>query len=233
MPYEGRGKYVARHVREGDEITLRLEPDNPRDPDAVACYHGRQHIGYIPSRSGWVGRSIKEGDTHLVTVTGFDANEEGELSCVEIEIAILSDGNPRPERPVIKSMVSEIGNELRILAMVAAADGRMQAPEKELIERYAEIRSSEVGLQPEEGKAAHALRWTRRKIPSSFDAARIIGGLSVERPEALRTLWEVIEIVAGMDGKMQAAEEEIVVKLRGLIEHGERIANQRAVNENE
>lgn len=227
MPYEGRGKYVEWNVREGDEVTLRLEPDNPHDSNAVACFHGRHHIGYIPSRKDWVRRPIDEGDTHRVTVTGFDTNEKGELSCVEIEIEILSDGNPRVERPVVRSIVSEIGNELRILAMVAAADGRIQAPERDLIEKFAKIRAREVGLEPDEGEAAHALRWARRKIPSSLDAAQIIGGLSVERPDALQALWEVVEIVGEMDGKMKQAERDIVLKLRELIEYGQRINSNR------
>lgn len=209
----------------GDEITLRLEPDNPHDPDAVACFHGRQHVGYIPSRKDWVGRSIKEGDTHQVTVTGFDTNDEGELSCVEIEIAIVQDGNPRQERPVVRSIVSEIGPELRILCMVAAADGRIQAQEREIIERFSEIRARDLGLEPDEGEAAHALRWARRKVPSEFDAARIIGALSVDRPDALPALWEMIEIVAGMDSNIKVSERETIQKLRDLIDHGQRIHN--------
>lgn len=32
----------------GDEVSLRAEPDNPHDSNAVACYAGGQHIGYVP-----------------------------------------------------------------------------------------------------------------------------------------------------------------------------------------
>jgi tellurite resistance protein len=217
LPYEGRAEYVRRNVREGSEVTLHLEPDNPHDSDAVACFHGRQCIGYIPSEKSWVRRSIREGDTHRITVTGFDTNDDGELSCVEIDVTVLTEGNPRAEFTPVRSIVSEIGDELRILAMVATADGRIQAPERELIEKFAEIRAVEVGLTPGEGEAAHALRWARRKIPTKVDAGRIIGAFSVDRPKSLEILWEVIEIVAEMDGALKSSENAAVSHLRELI----------------
>jgi hypothetical protein len=42
---------ALRLIRKGDAIELRAEPDNQHDPNAVACYAGDCHIGYVPPGS--------------------------------------------------------------------------------------------------------------------------------------------------------------------------------------
>src|SRR5690349_24388635 len=137
MPLEGRAAYVKQHVREGDEITLQ------READKVACFHGGQCIGHIPPGRQWVDRSLAFDDRHQVRVTGFDMMDTGELAAVEIEVTILNEDRPDPD-PRAKSIISEIGDELRLLAMVAAADGRVEPSEKALLERFADGRAREM-----------------------------------------------------------------------------------------
>lgn len=38
-------------LRRGDTVRLVREPDNRADPDAVAVYSGRHHLGYVPRRA--------------------------------------------------------------------------------------------------------------------------------------------------------------------------------------
>jgi len=102
LRYEGRAAYVRRKVREGDDLTICLEPDNPKDSNAVAVFHRKQKIGYIPARKTWVARSLNEGDNHNVEVTGLVENEDGELVAVDIQITILKDGKRRVAPEQIK-----------------------------------------------------------------------------------------------------------------------------------
>jgi hypothetical protein len=220
MPDEIGGAYVKRHLHEGDEITLQ------RQPDTVACFHGGQCIGYIPRQLHWVGRSIDDGDRHRVTVTGFDTNDAGELASIEIEISVLSEGQAHAEPPVIRSIISEIGDELRILAMIGTVDGTFARPETAFLEKFAELRGIEMGVSPDEGEAAHAVRWARRHACSSLDAAEIIGRLARERPPALQVMWDMCEIMAEIDGEVKEAERQAVIGLRGLLEHGMRLAKE-------
>src|SRR5918992_1184481 len=67
---QDRGRYAAQYVALGDRLELVCEPDNPHDADAVAVLHTGFHLGYIPERHDWVCRSITDGDTHRVIVTG-------------------------------------------------------------------------------------------------------------------------------------------------------------------
>src|SRR6266542_93398 len=172
MPLAEGTTYAKRHLHEGDEITFQCQSDR------ISCFHDGHCIGFIPRHRQWVSRSIDDGDRHKVTVTGFDTNDAGELTAIEIEIAVLSEGQSRPEPPVIRSILSEIGDELRILAMVGAVDGIFARSERAFLEKFAELRGIEKGVEPEEGEAAHAVRWARRNACSSLDAAEIIGRLA-------------------------------------------------------
>lgn len=225
MPKEA-ATYLKRHLREGDEITLQRLPDSSDDRHTVACFHGGQCIGYIPSHRHWVSRSIDEGDRHKVTVTGFDTNDAGELTSIEIGIEVLSQGQAGAEPPAIRSIISEIGDELRILALVGTVDGTFARAERAFLEKFAELRGTEMGAVPEEGEAAHAVRWARRNACSSLDAAEIIGRLARERPEALQVLWDMCEIMAEIDGEVKETERQAVIGLRGLLEHGMRLAKE-------
>jgi tellurite resistance protein len=220
MPLVEGASYAKRHLHEGDEITLQ------RQSDRISCFHDGHCIGYIPRHREWVSRSIDDGDRHRVTVTGFDTNDAGELAAIEIDIAVLSEGQPQPEPPVIRSILSEIGDELRILAMVGAADGTFGRPERAFLEKFAELRGIEKGVELEEGEAAHAVRWARRKACSSLDAAEIIGRSAREGPETLQVMWDMCEIMAEIDGEVKEAERRTVIGLRGLLEHGMRLAKQ-------
>ena len=220
MPDGIGATYAKRHLREGDEITFQ------RQSDRISCFHDGHCVGFIPRHRQWVSRSIDDGDRHKVTVTGFDMNDAGDLAAIEIEIAVLSEGRPRPESPVVRSILSEIGDELRILAMVGAADGTFARPERAFLEKFAELRGIEKGVEPEEGEVAHAVRWARRNACSSLDAAEIIGRLARERPDALQTMWDMCEIMAEIDGEVKEAERQAVIGLRGLLEHGMRLAKE-------
>src|SRR4029079_6525173 len=229
MPDEGGSAYVKQHIREGDEITLRRQAKIWGGPDAVACFHGGHRIGHIPQGRKWVARSLAQGDAHHVSVTGLDTTDAGELGAVEIEITILNEERLDPGRhpdPLAKSIISEIGDELRLLAMVAAADGRVAPSEKALLERFADARAREMGIEPEEGEAAHAVRWARRKAADSLDAAQIIGRLATDRPSALPIILEGCELMAEIDGSIGQQERQIVTMLRNLLQHGLKMAKE-------
>jgi hypothetical protein len=212
MPHEDCAVYMKQHVREGDEITLR------RQADLVACFHGGRCIGHVPRERQWVEGSLAQDDRYQARVTGFDTTETGEVTAIEIEITILNEERPDPD-PLARSIVSEIGDELRLLAMVATADGRVASSEKALLERFADARAREMGIDPEEGEVAHAVRWARRKVADSLDAAQIVGRLAIDRPSALPVILEECELMAEIDGSIGQQEKQIVTMLRNLLQH--------------
>jgi len=43
--------FVRANVTYGDKLTLKPEPTNEFDPNAIGVYKGEHHIGYVPR--GW------------------------------------------------------------------------------------------------------------------------------------------------------------------------------------
>ncbi|QIG48075.1 TerB family tellurite resistance protein [Nordella sp. HKS 07] len=205
---------AARSVREGDRLTLARRP---QDEDIVACIHDGQRIGHIPPGRIWVARLLTEGAHHEVTVTGFDTDPAGALAHIEIAISIIGDG---PERSVIRSVISEIGDELRILAMIGATDGRLEPAERGVMEQFASVRAAELGLETDPGEVAHAVRWARRHVPNVLDVAGIVKRLTKERPQALPLIWEACMLVAEIDGRIAPEERQSMTTLHALLEQG-------------
>jgi tellurite resistance protein len=219
LPPSRHAVYVKQQIVEGDEITLRWESDHSESGRAVACFHGGQCIGFIPEGYPWVGRLLAKGDSHRIRVTGFDNNDQGEFIGVEIEIAILNEDESSMDADA-KCIISEIGDELRILAMVAAADGNVAAPERALLQDYAQLRARETGINPRAGEVQHAVRWAKRRAADSLDAAQIIGRLAQDRPSVLRTILDECELMAEIDGEVGQEERQIVTMLRNLLNQG-------------
>lgn len=214
---------VAQKLRDGDSLTLALASGSD---GTVVCLHRGLRIGQIPAGRNWIARSLADGERHEVLVTGFDTDSSGKLAQIEIAVAIL--GDERPDRPAIRSVISEIGDELRVLAMVGAADGRLEPAERSVIEQYAAARTADLGLTPDEGEVAHAVRWARRHMPDVLDAATIVKKLKKARPEALPIVWEACCIVAEADGRIDIGERESMSTLRALLEEGMSAAKRRS-----
>lgn len=67
---------LARHLRVGTQLTLRLDPDNPADQDAVLVYRAddpTQDLGYLYSYTARsVARKMRCGASFSAEVAGID-----------------------------------------------------------------------------------------------------------------------------------------------------------------
>lgn len=213
MPYEGRAEYVLSQVAAGDRIELRDEPTNPHDAGAIAVFHLERKIGYLRARDQWLRRYMRRANYCSISVEKLYFDEDDELAAVDLYIDLDLPDPPSPP----PSIMSEVGDELRLLMTVAVADGRLQRTEREVLERFAEIRAAEVGVKPDKGEAARAISWARKKAPSDAETPQLIGRLAINRPSAFDAILEVAEIVAELDGKVVEVEKARIESLRKLI----------------
>lgn len=89
-----------------------------------------------------------------------------------------------------------------------------------MLQRFADVRAREIGVVPADGEVARAVRWARRRVPSPFETAQIIGRLAIDRPSAFDAILEVADLAAEMDGKVVDEERAKVMMLRDLIAVG-------------
>ena len=77
----------------GDTVSLRRDPDNPHDANAIAVFaddvHGRlRHCGWIPARhTAWIGEALDKGQALEATV-GDVRFMGGVLEGVDLAIAV-------------------------------------------------------------------------------------------------------------------------------------------------
>ena len=218
MPYEGRADYVSKQVSEGDNLTLEREPNNPHDSLAVAAYHNSHKIGYIASRYRWVGEAILEGNKIDAMVKDFNFNEQGDLSAVIITIIVSQPGAPSDEEVL---SVATLRDELRLLVLVAAADGTFKKVEREIIEKYATLRLEDMKLQLSGDTAKSLVSTARRLPPSDGEIQSLVKFLREWAPDSIDAVWQMSEIIAGIDGKIDEAEFRVVHEIREAIRQTE------------
>lgn len=207
------GHYVRDQVGAGDSIELRADP---AAPGAISAYHHGNRIGRLSDSDRWIGPHLVQSESKTVHVDDLIVNDEGELDSIDLSIELaLPDQSQAPQ-----SVISEIGEELRLLMTVVMADGVYHVQEREMLHRFADVRAREVGVTPGEGEVARAVRWARRRVPSPFETAQIIGRLAIDRPSAFDAILEVADLAAEMDGKVVPEERAKVAMLRELIEVG-------------
>jgi tellurite resistance protein len=213
----GERPYVRDEVGAGDPIELGADP---AAPDTIGAFHQGRKIGRLSEHDRWIGPHLAKNQDKSVRVDELIVNDEGELDSIDLSIELaLPDGTQAPQ-----SVISEIGEELRLLMTVVMADGVYHVRERELLQRFAEVRAHEVGLTPSEEEVPRAVRWARRRVPSPFETAQIIGRLAIDRPAAFDAILEVADLAAEMDGKVVAEERAKVAMLKELIEVGRQFA---------
>lgn len=214
----GEGSYVRDQVGAGDPIELRADP---AAPGAISAFHQGHRIGRLSDGDRWIGPHLVKCEDKTVRVDDLIVNDEGELNSIDLSIELaLAGASQAPQ-----SVISEIGEELRLLMTVVMADGVYHVKEREMLQRFADVRAREVGIAPEEGEVARAVRWARRHVPTPFETAQIIGRLAIDRPTAFDAILEVADLAAEMDGKVVDEERAKVAMLRELIEVGRQYVN--------
>ena len=59
---------VIDELQLGAPVTLKAEPDNPHNPDAVVIYFGETKLGYVPSGDGYLGQQLYFGHGDIFEV---------------------------------------------------------------------------------------------------------------------------------------------------------------------
>lgn len=224
--YEGREKYVKRHVSIGDNLRFVPEPDNPHSTngDAIAVYHGQFKVGYLPSEKRWIRESIAEGDRHEITITQFVYNDEGQLAVLAIEVGV-EDNNPEPPPPSVGRIALEaLRDELTVLVYIAKSDSRLVLAERELILRYAQARCEDKSIIFNPEVYGYLERWIKKQTPTDSNMRTSIYRLEINDVSAIDALVEVTVLVSEVgQGKSSeysahlAAAQEILLQSRAQI----------------
>lgn len=121
--------------------------------------------------------------------------------------------NPTEARTGGGSCRSAIRDGLRVLIAIARADGRLDAPEVDVIMDYARSEGARKGVPEDEAALAELRRYIERLQPSGSVVTSCIDRLADEDKETKDNLLTFLAKVVRADGVVDSSEEE----LEGLI----------------
>ncbi|QIG49088.1 hypothetical protein G5V57_15990 [Nordella sp. HKS 07] len=224
-------KLVFAAARKGNPYGLlaEREPDNPHDRNAVkiigwgiakSTFLGRKvpvnlHLGYLDADTS--GR-LAEKFPDIPLAVEFYSLYEGRLGYIDICFFLAAPPALSAVSARSRRLIESISDELLILVYASRADGRMGRFEHDVLGKYAELRAQDLDMPLDQEEIAEMRRWCKSQSPESEDAEAAIDRLS-ERPEAdPNGLWEMIEIVLTVDGKVTKTEKAAAIELAKFME---------------
>jgi len=224
-----KAAFAAHERGEPFGLTAEREPSNPHDRHAVKIIgwgHGRStflgrkvpislHVGYVDAdTSGQVAKKFPD----VPLAAEFYSLYEGRQGYIDICFFLVAPADLSVVSARSRRLVEAISDELIVLIYAAKADDKLGRFEHDILSRYAELRAQDLGMSMDDEEMVEMRRWCKMQAPGSEDAEAAILRLA-ERPQADREgLWEMIEIILAVDGKITKTEKAAAVELAGYIE---------------
>ena len=115
-------------------------------------------------------------------------------------------------------VIEAIGDELRVLTFVAEIDGRFGAAEMNIILKVAEILTKDAGLSLTKRDLSNLKKWLKLQDPDEAALRSAVQRIANRRQLSFTDLWELAEIVSGIDGKIHERERDAIKVLREAME---------------
>lgn len=209
-------------------LVAEREPSNPHDRHAVkiigwgqgrSAIFGRRiplslHIGYVDAdTSGNIAARVPD----VPLAAEFYSLYEGRGGFIDVgfflSVPVGLAGNTVRSRRLIEA----ISDELIVLIYAAKSDNKLGRFEHDILSKYAELRAQDLRISLDDKEIAEMRRWCKAQDPGSEDAEAAIMRLA-ERPQAdAEGLWEMIEIVLTIDGKVTKGEKAAAMELAGYV----------------
>lgn len=187
------------------EISLRREPKNRHDRNAIAVFCEGRHVGYVPAETAEEWAPRMDADPASVSFA-LDLLWLNQSDYVKIVLDLLERQAALWEQIKAKPLPLKLSSfaDLVLLAGAARADGRMSAVEKEAFLSYAAPRVAEWNMPFERAEAESQLT----KLKKLDDAAILEKLSTVAKMEQARkqAFMSALEAMVSADGKVTEAE---------------------------
>ena len=200
-------------------LLVEPEPSNPHDRDALKVI-------------GWGGGSSRQiGYVDAVEAARAAARYPGVHLGAELYSLYLGGGGfvdirfflsaPAGTAPIasgrVRSLLERTKDELLVLTYAARADNKVGRLESQILNNYAAERARDLRVSLVDEDVADIKRWCKEQAPTSEEVEAAIHRLSDEERFSPAELWELIEIVLGIDGKISKTERAVADELAAYI----------------
>lgn len=132
----------------------------------------------------------------------------------------LRSSGPDRSRPFGKALkiIDMIGDDLKILAFIAEADGSFGNREADVLTKYAMYRAAEAGLELNKSDSVDLRKWMKMQNPDELTIRSSIRRIASRRTMTFDDLWDLANIVVEVDGKIKKSEQAALNELRSTLE---------------
>ncbi|MFM8747766.1 MAG: hypothetical protein ACKOED_14040 [Aestuariivirga sp.] len=225
MSVHGTGSRPFRLHRSGRAFGLIIEPEprNPHDANALKVVgwgaSNSHHVGYVEAMEA---ARAAERYPRVPLAAEFYSVYVGARGFIDIRFFLSAPAECQPTSSGrVRGLLEYTRDELLVLSYAARADNKLGRLEADILNRYAFERARDFGVSLVDEDVSDLKRWCREQAPTSDEVEASIHRLADEPSFSAAELWDLIEVVMGIDGKIskkeKAAADELAAYIREAI----------------
>jgi hypothetical protein len=189
-------------------LLIEPEPSNPEDENAlkVMGWSGNKtiHLGYV-DRVEASRQSERYPGARLAAEFYSLYLSSSDFIDVRFFLCVPGGTVAKPSGRVSR-LFDIVQDELIVLIYMSIVDGKRGRFENDLLKTYATARSQDFSVPLFEGDLTDIKKWIRQQSPSLDDMLMAVDKIADAQTLAPKELWELVELVVSIDGKISKSE---------------------------
>lgn len=208
------------HAQRGQfGLLIEPEPENPHDTNALRIVGwGRgvsRHIGYVEAPEASRVAVRHPGAMLAAEFYSLYLSAGGYIDIRYFLSAPADCKAVASER--VRTLLELTRDELTILCYAARADNKLGRLEADILSRYCHERARDWRISLVDQDVSDIKRWCKEHMPTAEDARAAIHHLADTPEFSPVELWELIEVVLGIDGKLSKTEIAVAKQIASFI----------------
>jgi hypothetical protein len=196
-------------------LLVEREPLNPEDENALKiigwCGGKSIHVGYVDRVEA---ARHSERFPNVFLAAEFYSLYQSASNFVDIRFFLsIPYGTTPKSSGRVQTLLECVKDELVVLVYLAAADGKRGRFENDILNKYVEVRANDYSVPLLEEDVVDIKNWLKSQNPTLEEMASSVDKLSDSNRLPASELWEMAEIIVGIDGKISKHEMRAAIEL--------------------
>lgn len=200
-------------------LLIEPEPDNENDENALKvlgwCGSKSFHVGYVDRIEA--ARFSERFPRVFVTADFYSLYlSASEFIDIRFFLSVPEMTIPQPSSRIHR-LLEFVKDELLVLTFVARADGKLGRFENDILNRYAAERANDFQIPLVDEDVPDIKKWLKLQSPQPDEIAAVIDRIADSGILSPNELWELIELVVSIDGKISKVEKAVALEIAQYI----------------
>ena len=200
-------------------LLIEPEPDNENDENALKvlgwCGSKSFHVGYVDRLEA---ARFSERYPGVFVAADFYSLYLSASEFIDIRffLSVPEMTLPQPSSRIHR-LLEFVKDELLVLTFVARADGKLGRFENDILNRYATERANDFQIPLVDEDVSDIKKWLKLQSPQPDEIAAVVDRIADSGTLSPNELWELIELVVSIDGKISKVEKAVALEIAQYI----------------